>query len=65
MMHLTEHCLENSGKTAIYNVGSKDRVTVKEIARVVAGEMGVPGIRFRFTGGIDGGRGWKGDVKNM
>ncbi len=65
MTHLTEHRLEGSGKTAIYNVGSKDRVTVKEIARVVAGEMGCPKIRFRFTGGVDGGRGWKGDVKNM
>jgi UDP-glucose 4-epimerase len=65
MMHLTEHCLEGRGKTAIYNVGSNDRVTVKEIARVVAEEMRVPKIRFRFTGGVDGGRGWKGDVKNM
>ena len=65
MMHLTEHCLEGSGKTAIYNVGSKDRMTVKEIAKMVAGEMGCPKIRFRFTGGVDGGRGWKGDVKNM
>ena len=65
MMHLTERGFEGSGKTAIFNVGSEDRVTVKEIARVVAGEMGCPKIRFRFTGGVDGGRGWKGDVKNM
>jgi UDP-glucose 4-epimerase len=65
VMYLTEHGFEEKGKTAIYNVGSKDRVTVKDIAEVVAQEMGVPGIRFRFTGGVDGGRGWKGDVKNM
>ena len=65
LVHLTENCLENVGKTAIFNVGSEDRMTVKEIARVVAGEMGFPKIRFRFTGGVDGGRGWKGDVKNM
>jgi UDP-glucose 4-epimerase len=65
IMHLTEHCLENSGKTAIYNVGSKDKITVREIAKVVAREMGCPRIRCRFTGGVDGGRGWKGDVKNM
>ena len=65
MMHLTEHCLENSGKTAIYNVGSKDKITVKEIAKTVAAEMGCSRIRHRFTGGVDGGRGWKGDVKNM
>jgi UDP-glucose 4-epimerase len=65
IMHLTERCLEDNGKTTIYNVGSKDSVTVKEIARVVAEEMDVPKIRFRFTGGVDGGRGWKGDVKKM
>ena len=65
IMHLTEHCLEKTGKSAIYNVGSKDKITVKEIARTVAAEMGCPRIRYRFTGGVDGGRGWKGDVKNM
>jgi len=27
--------------------------------------MGLKGIKFKFTGGVDGGRGWKGDVKNM
>ena len=27
--------------------------------------MGLQGLRFRFTGGVDGGRGWKGDVKTM
>jgi UDP-glucose 4-epimerase len=38
---------------------------VKEIAGIVAREMGHPKIRLRFTGGVDGGRGWRGDVKNM
>jgi UDP-glucose 4-epimerase len=64
-MHLTEHSLESREKTAIYNVGSKDKITVKEIAEIVAGEMGCSKVRYRFTGGVDGGRGWKGDVKNM
>jgi hypothetical protein len=22
-------------------------------------------VKFKFTGGVDGGRGWKGDVKNI
>ncbi len=65
VVHLVAHGFEEKGKTAVYNVGSRDSVTVKEIAKVVADEMGVPKIRFRFTGGVDGGRGWKGDVKNM
>jgi UDP-glucose 4-epimerase len=27
--------------------------------------MNRPRIALRFTGGVDGGRGWKGDVKTM
>jgi hypothetical protein len=27
--------------------------------------MKLKNVKFKFTGGIDGGRGWKGDVKNM
>jgi len=27
--------------------------------------MGLEGLGFRFTGGVDGGRGWMGDVKTM
>jgi hypothetical protein len=46
-------------------VGSKDKITVEQIAKIVARETGHPKIRLRFTGGVDGGRGWKGDVKNM
>jgi UDP-glucose 4-epimerase len=65
LMHLTEHSLESRGKTAIYNVGSKDKITVKEIAEIVAREMECSKVRYKFTGGVDGGRGWKGDVKNM
>jgi UDP-glucose 4-epimerase len=65
MMHLTEQFQEGREKIAIFNAGSKDRITVKEIAKIVARETGHPKIRYRFTGDLDGGRGWKGDVKNM
>ena len=27
--------------------------------------MGLKNVELKFTGGVDGGRGWKGDVKNM
>jgi len=27
--------------------------------------MGLEGLEFGFTGGVDGGRGWMGDVKTM
>ena len=27
--------------------------------------MGLENVEFLYTGGVDSGRGWKGDVKNM
>jgi len=27
--------------------------------------MRLKNVKFKFTGEVDGGRGWKGDVKNM
>jgi UDP-glucose 4-epimerase len=53
------------GKFDVYNAGSLDRVDVGHIAEIVCDEMGLETVRFRFTGGVDGGRGWKGDVKTM
>jgi len=57
--------LKGKEKVEIYNVGSEDQVTVKRIAQVVTEEMGITPPKLIFTGGVDGGRGWKGDVKNM
>lgn len=65
VIHLTGLFVETSDKTAIYNVGTQDSVTVKEIAEIVVSEMHCSSVRLSFTGGVDGGRGWKGDVKNM
>lgn len=55
----------NREKVEIYNVGSEDQVTVKEIADIVCEKMGLNNVQYTFTGGVDGGRGWKGDVKFM
>lgn len=52
-------------RVEVFNIGSEDQVNVKTIASIVAEEMGCKGIRFRFTGGVEGGRGWIGDVKTM
>jgi len=49
----------------VFNVGSEDQVTVTEIAQTITHEMGLTSVEFKLTGGVDGGRGWKGDVKNM
>jgi len=48
-----------------HNISSEDQITVTEIAQTVTQEMGLKNVEFKFTGGVDGGRGWKGDVKNM
>lgn len=65
IMHLTYNFVKSTKKIDVYNLGSSDTITVKEIADIVAQEMKAPEIRSKFTGGVDGGRGWKGDVKHM
>jgi len=49
----------------IYNLSSPDQVSVKRIAQVVTEEFGSENVKMKFTGGVDGGRGWYGDVKTM
>ena len=55
-----------SGKqVAIYNIGTEDQVSVLDIAEIVKEETGCSDAVIRLTGGVDGGRGWRGDVKKM
>ncbi len=63
-MHLLKKFLESDNKFEIYNVGNEDWITVKEIADIVSEVVGV-NPKYRFTGGVEGGRGWIGDVKLM
>jgi UDP-glucose 4-epimerase len=56
---------KSTGKVTVFNVGSRDRIDVKEIASTVINAMKMTGTKIEFTGGVDDGRGWKGDVKNM
>ncbi|MEM2938958.1 MAG: NAD-dependent epimerase/dehydratase family protein [Candidatus Bathyarchaeia archaeon] len=49
----------------IYNVGSEDTVNVATIAKIVIEEMDLSDVEIKYTGGVDGGRGWRGDVKEM
>jgi UDP-glucose 4-epimerase len=52
-------------KIEIYNIGSEDFITVKEIAEIIVNEMNLKNVEFIYTGGVNGGRGWIGDVKTM
>lgn len=65
MIHLTKTFQKDTRTVDVFNVGSDNNVTVECIARIVAKEMGASSIEYEFTGGVDGGRGWKGDVKTM
>ena len=43
----------------MFNVGTQDFLTVREIADIVCDRMGLRGVRYDFAGGS---RGWKADV---
>jgi UDP-glucose 4-epimerase len=64
ILHIFNHFRKGGETYDVFNLGNDDWITVKEIAEIVSEEMGLT-PEFRFTGGIDGGRGWKGDVKLM
>lgn len=52
-------------RVEVFNLGSEDDLPVERIADLVIGAMGLKGVNKVLTGGVDGGRGWKGDVKVM
>ena len=59
------HCVNSSDKQInVFNIGSLDSVDVTEIANIVARQMGLTNVLYRYTGGVDG-RGWRGDVRIM
>ena len=62
MLAAEKNCIE---KVGIYNIGSNDTLDVQSIANIVAEEMGLGKVKHSWTGGVDGGRGWVGDVKQM
>jgi len=52
-------------KTEIYNIGSEDVTDVLTLAKIVCKGMNLNEVKLEPTGGIDNGRGWIGDVKQM
>lgn len=62
MFHVLD---KESSRYCIYNIGNLDSVSVSEIADIVIEEMGLKNTKKKFTGGVEGGRGWIGDVKYM
>jgi len=62
MLYVVDHA---KGEFSALNIGSDDAIDVIELAGVVADTLGLKDVQFATTGGVDGGRGWKGDVKRM
>jgi UDP-glucose 4-epimerase len=62
MIHGYEHSEE---KVGIYNIGTEDFTDVKTIADIVCKNMELEDVDYKWTGGVDDGRGWKGDVRTM
>ncbi len=64
-LHLLEFFKSSGRSYDIYNVGSEDWVTVKEIADIVVDVMGLRGVEYVYKSATPDGRGWPGDVKLM
>ncbi|MCK4937921.1 MAG: NAD-dependent epimerase/dehydratase family protein [Methanosarcinales archaeon] len=61
-----EYGVEHSDEQVnIFNIGSEDTIDVVGIADIVTSKMGYSDVEYRFTGGVHGGGGWKGDVPDM
>jgi len=59
------HCVKSADAPVnVFNIGSEDYVDVTGIADIVAAQMGLSGVCYRYTGGLEG-RGWRGDVRVM
>ena len=58
-------CERAEERVEIYNVGTAQTTSVRDIAEIVVSTMGLSGVDFEWTGGVDGGRGWKEDIKMM
>lgn len=49
----------------VYNLGSNTQINVEKIINLILEKLNFLETKKHYTGGIDGGRGWAGDVKNM
>jgi len=64
-LHLLEVFRSSSKAYDVFNVGSEDWVTVKEIADIIVSVMGLREVKYVYKPATPDGRGWPGDVKLM
>ena len=60
------YCLsKNRRGVELFNLGNYDHTDVISIAKIVCKSMNLDDVEIFTSGGVDGGRGWIGDVKKM
>ena len=59
------HRWEDRDPVEIVNVGTESWTSVTDIADIVVDAMGLADVDYEYTGGVEGGGGWKGDVAKM
>jgi len=52
----------SDSQVSVFNLGSSSSIKVSAIAQMIVEEMGLSGVKFKYTGGE---RGWPGDVPQM
>ena len=62
MLHLADRMPK---RYDVFNIGSEDAIDVMDLARTAIDAWGLRDVKLEPTGGVDGGRGWKGDVRRM
>ena len=62
MLHLADRM---PARYDVFNIGSEDAIDVLDLARTAIEAWGLKDVKLEPTGGVDGGRGWKGDVRRM
>jgi hypothetical protein len=60
-----DRLLRSGEPMGVFNVGSEDWVSVREIADMVVESMGLKGVEYVYKPATDDGKGWVGDVKTM
>jgi UDP-glucose 4-epimerase len=53
------------GRFEAFNIGSDDSIFVRQIADIICEEMRLRDVEYHWTGGVDNGGGWRGDVTTM
>jgi len=64
-LHLAKHHQQTQSKYEVYNIGSQDWITVREIADIITEELGLQNVEYKYKPATTDGRGWPGDVKQM